>query len=881
MSVLVKKSGWEHRWHTDVENTIDNLHCKDKSWTAWLPIEGSGDASTLLLVTNTHASDNFAHTLLPKQCKTCASDNQKHSIRARGKILEKFARDEGSSSARLVALAANDGSAWMLRGATWHSSINKSDKTRVAVQMHYMPSYCAFRKDDNEKLHEPPKITATKPRPDGISNVLPAVLPTLGAASPTLTSDQYEVAQRNNWMLPDIPAPVVVQSAELISAAKTQVEEHDLVRFAQDPRRAAQLIHNLNDAGFADQPCGTRYADSRAGGADTRCKLPQVAGKTDQLRLIEYHTSKLIANKYEGEYRSHEEMLMLYVVAGTIKVSILQSPPYEKAVYQKFLDKGDLLYLPSWLPHRFTSVEHDQSVLLSIRYVGEHSVPKPSPERLVTWETVHKVRLDDVKQLAGSDSVVTMVEDATPMLLADSYGTEVDLTNSRADQLLLLADGQLETLNGVHLTAPATWFLPKGTEARVRDRSPGVPRLLRINLSPEPITSVQNVQLAPQYAVPMQVKTNAAVRSRSLSHLHVEPTVDICAVAMGRPSSVFELEMLLRSIRATSARKVRVHVLVSQSTMEVASQLREKTAMAWEEFELVQAEADRIEAMAKAAFPNVDIWAHHSGPWGMAKTFMHTLLDKVDRCIFIDSDMLLMSDVGVLFDKFENFGPKTLMMLQLSESKTEFERDGNHMKMAKKASEICSCIALMHMKRMREMVWDKAMSDGWANYFKNPKGKLRLSNQGIWHLALREINGIGKQILPLDTQWNIAGCQEFNQCSFERDSWLCLDDDNFNQVDVAWAMDRTHFAGAMHANCISPLSEHGSKIRYNGSAEDNAYAGVSADDVVGYKSAGWRGFNKYVNRITSLSWQEAMRSMYPENGRRCRLRASVICTAKS
>ena len=41
MSVLVKEVGWEHRWHTDVENAIDRTRCNDTSWTVWLPLDGT------------------------------------------------------------------------------------------------------------------------------------------------------------------------------------------------------------------------------------------------------------------------------------------------------------------------------------------------------------------------------------------------------------------------------------------------------------------------------------------------------------------------------------------------------------------------------------------------------------------------------------------------------------------------------------------------------------------------------------------------------------------------------------------------------------------------------------------------------------------------
>eukprot|EP00965_Chrysotila_dentata_P250890 6209705-Pleurochrysis_carterae.AAC.3 len=212
MSVLVKPPQWEHRWHTDVENTIDNLRCKDKSWTAWVPVENTGPDSTLYMVTHTHQANEFAHTVLAKQCKTCdpADKPKMPSLVERGRQLEATAHARGWSDATFVQLAAMDNNAWLFRGATWHSSINKSDKTRLALQMHYMPSYCAFREDEKH-MTEPPVITETGPRPPGIEAVMPAVIPVLGKASPTVSSTGTGWF-RNNWMLPDEPEPAVVDA---------------------------------------------------------------------------------------------------------------------------------------------------------------------------------------------------------------------------------------------------------------------------------------------------------------------------------------------------------------------------------------------------------------------------------------------------------------------------------------------------------------------------------------------------------------------------------------------------------------------------------------------------------------------------------------------
>lgn len=122
MSVIVKKPGWEHRWHSDVENVIDGRKsCTSRSWTAWLPISGTTRGSSMHFVTHTHESTTMAQTHLPKQCKVCVSADwtQWPNITARGEWLVKNARENGLKDAEHVMLDAHDGEAWFFRGTTW------------------------------------------------------------------------------------------------------------------------------------------------------------------------------------------------------------------------------------------------------------------------------------------------------------------------------------------------------------------------------------------------------------------------------------------------------------------------------------------------------------------------------------------------------------------------------------------------------------------------------------------------------------------------------------------------------------------------------------------------------------------------------------------
>ena len=184
--------------------------------------------------------------------------------------------------------------------------------------------------------------------------------------------------------------------------------------------------------------------------------------------------------------------------------------------------------------------------------------------------------------------------------------------------------------------------------------------------------------------------------------------------------------------------------------------------------------ADKVQAMVAQAMPGYNASSHHTGAWGAAKTFLnpllprwpeltrdcsrpgaaktflHRLLPSVDRCILIDTDMLLLADVAQLWRRFDAFGPKTLMQLPLLHVHTpppsaavvraqvrEAESNGGTLG-AKVAgtildTDMCTCVNLLHLGRMRAGAWEAMVRDGWNGVDENKRGdhsKMRVSKQG-------------------------------------------------------------------------------------------------------------------------------------------------------
>ena len=356
MSVLLKKPGWEHRWHSDLENVIDRsrydgdspqMHtrsreiaartrgaarrCDGASWTAWVPVYGTSEASTLHVVTHTHASADLAQAprrvspsppspppapsrrpalatarhgppplrlqaVLGDQCKVCKSRPGKPTITERGDTLLAAAHRRGLTSAAHVKLHGADGSSWLFRGATWHGSDNRATVPRLALQMHYMPTRCAFRTHDTA-VDIAPAVSVINPagswREPGerrqFGTVLPPVIPVLGKSSPSISSD-VGVRLRNNWMYPAEEEPYVV-NAEFDRTPKRERGS----RKNQITPAGGAVTHKLNRSGFVSSMCAVKKGvDASAGVVDaSKCKMKLVYGATSINRIIEYHTSKV------------------------------------------------------------------------------------------------------------------------------------------------------------------------------------------------------------------------------------------------------------------------------------------------------------------------------------------------------------------------------------------------------------------------------------------------------------------------------------------------------------------------------------------------------------------------------------------------------------
>jgi ectoine hydroxylase-related dioxygenase (phytanoyl-CoA dioxygenase family) len=146
MSFLVKPAGYEHRWHSDIENYVDPERCPGgSSWTVWLPLRHSSARSTLHLVSHTHDVNRSAHDVIGRQCKICKRDPSR-TLEERGAALLDLSRSLAPSgaSSQYIRLAAHDGGAWLFKGRTWHAAANPTNQSRLAVQMHFMPAACRF-----------------------------------------------------------------------------------------------------------------------------------------------------------------------------------------------------------------------------------------------------------------------------------------------------------------------------------------------------------------------------------------------------------------------------------------------------------------------------------------------------------------------------------------------------------------------------------------------------------------------------------------------------------------------------------------------------------------------------------------------------------------
>jgi len=339
--------------------------------------------------------------------------------------------------------------------------------------MHFMPARCKFRADDDRALSAPPELpSAAAPRPAGLCVELPPVIPLLGAASPTLRSNGEE-SIHNNWMLPGEQDPRVVDAK--FDSTPVRTKEAAAWDMAAVPRLGGRFAHSINASGWVDELCFVNPGvDPKAGVVDkSKCKHAQLKGNTALLRILEYHTSKLRRNLAAHEMREHEELELVYLLRGTLLITLKQpSSKHSRVLYRRLLDEGDLAYYPGWQAHGLMAVERPQAVYLAIRYLGRrHGAPRGlTADKPRFWRDLHRRGAPSHSLGRGKGSLRLSKSIFTTVSDASNLSTRPDLAlgrnKSNFDTLLLLTRGSVQYSDGAHLDAPATLFLPSNLRNR-------------------------------------------------------------------------------------------------------------------------------------------------------------------------------------------------------------------------------------------------------------------------------------------------------------------------------------------------------------------------------------------------------------------------------
>lgn len=443
MSPLEKKPGWQHRWHSDMESVVDPS-CTNDTWTAWIPAWGGSSDSGLHFITHTSNSKKLAQTYLiengQEQCKVCEEeDRDNNKFDQAGDSLLKFAQETNKRS-QLVRVPSNSGQAWFFKGTTFHGSVNRSDKTRVAFQFHFMPAKCRFRRHDS---------SSDFPQEKDLSLEMPLVIPIMGEYSDsvmaipgsTAANGDYEPFPFNNWLLPDLRIP------QRLYAMFDRTQDLQRITSDEDPMTDPEVFE-LKDE-WANAPC-TKHGKPAA-----KCKLAMMDNdsRTQQLRHVEYHVTKLRANVSSHSFRTHEDYELLYLVSGKGVISLTQPGEHEHAVYRKEMLPGELAFYPAWQPHGIASLD-EPIVYFAIRWMALTGEKPHKSSYNIWWEGLDAPESESISEydLAPSQSLNVTIHTVT------SGKTRIDSESS--DTLILVTRGSI-IFGETTIQSPGTLFLPK------------------------------------------------------------------------------------------------------------------------------------------------------------------------------------------------------------------------------------------------------------------------------------------------------------------------------------------------------------------------------------------------------------------------------------
>tara|TARA_B110001452_G_scaffold41582_1_gene31859 strand:- start:2143 stop:3393 length:1251 start_codon:yes stop_codon:yes gene_type:complete len=141
--------------------------------------------------------------------------------------------------------------------------------------------------------------------------------------------------------------------------------------------------------------------------------------------------------------------------------------------------------------------------------------------------------------------------------------------------------------------------------------------------------------------------------------------IEVCFLAMGKPTQVDYAVSIIRNIEAHAASDVRYHMIVDKPPAPLAAQMRQRSV--WRGLPMDRVRLQTIADMpseARTLYKALSKTATGPGPLYLFKPLLHLVLpESVKRVIVLDTDLFLFTNLRGMWDLFGRFDAQQLIGL--------------------------------------------------------------------------------------------------------------------------------------------------------------------------------------------------------------------------